>query len=190
FGIGRTFTDRIGTSESNVFGGGVGGGAVIAALPGLLDLQATGLTGKGIGRYGTSQLPDVTFAPNGRIEPIVETDWLAGGTLHATRTLDIYLFAGEEREDRQTYTASFGYGSPLLNLNGCLTEGGSCSAATKYIQQETFGFWQKIYEGAFGHAQVGLQYSYTERHAFSGVGGLAPIANDSILYTTLRYYPF
>jgi hypothetical protein len=34
-----------------------------------------------------------------------------------------------------------------------------------------------------------LQYSYTERKAFSGIGG-APIANDSMVFASFRYYPF
>ena len=190
YGLGRTFTDRVNHTEDNVFAGGAGWGVGFAAIPGLLDLETSGLTGKGVGRYGTSQLPDVTFAPSGKIEPISETDWLAGGTLHATHTLDIYAFAGGEHEDRRTYSATYGYGSPLLNLSGCYTEGGSCSAATKFSQQETIGFWQKVYQGAFGRAQVGVQYSYTERKAFSGLDGMAPMASDNIVFTSLRYYPF
>ena len=190
FGIGRDFTDRIGTTEYDVLGGGVGGGIVVPVLPGLLDVQGSGLTGKGIGRYGTSGLPDVTFAQNGRIEPIVETDWLAGGTLHATKMLDIYAFAGEELENRQSYAAApFGTGTSYNNA-GCFTEGGSCSAVTRFIQQETVGFWQKLYQGPYGRLQFGVQYSYTERHSFADVVGRAPIANDSMIFTSLRYYPF
>ncbi len=192
FGLGRGFTDRIGTVNSNVYSGGVGGGVVVPVFPGLLDVQASFLTGKGIGRYGTSQLPDVTFRNDGAIEPIGETDILLGATLHATRTLDIYGFAGEEHDNRQAYkvgTTAWGYGSPLVNNTGCYTEGGSCSASTKLVGQITGGFWQKAYQGPFGRAQFGMQYSYTERHAFSGVGG-APVADEAVIMTSFRYYPF
>ncbi len=190
FGIGRAFSDRIGTQENNVYTGGVGAGIVVQAVPGLLDLQGSGLTGKGIGRYGTSQLPDVTFRADGRIEPIQETEFLAGATLHATKMLDVYVFAGEEHENRKTFPGGFGYGSYTANNAGCLTEGGTCGATTKLVEQLTAGFWQKIYQGPYGRLQVGVQYSYTQRDAFAGLNGIAPIANDNMIFTSFRYYPF
>jgi hypothetical protein len=192
FGLGRGFTDRIGTTNSNVYSSGVGGGVVIPAVPGLLDVQASFLTGKGIGRYGASQLPDVTFRNDGTIEPISETDVLAGLTLHATHTLDIYGFAGEEHDSRQAYrvgNTAWGYGSAQVNNTGCFTEGGTCTAATKLVGQLTGGLWQKVYQGPFGRAQFGMQYSYTERHAFSGIGG-APVGNEAVIMTSFRYFPF
>ena len=190
FGIGRGFTDRVGTNENNVYSGGIGGGLVVPIIPGLFDLQGSGLTGKGIGRYGSSQLPDVTFRPDGRIEPIQETDWLAGGTLHATKMLDVYAFAGQEHENRNSFGAvPFGSGASYSNA-GCFTEGGSCSAVTRFVQQETLGFWDKFYQGPFGRLQFGVQYSYTERHTFADALGRAPIGSDSMVFTSLRYYPF
>ncbi|THD57513.1 hypothetical protein [Phenylobacterium sp.] len=190
FGLGRAFTDRIGAHDDTVYGGGVGGGLAIDAVPGVLDLQLSALSGSGIGRYGTSQLPDVTFAPDGRIAPISETAWLAGGTLHATHALDVYAFAGEEIVGRKSFNATFGYGNPLLDLQGCSTLGGSCSAVTKSVLQGTIGFWQTLYQGSFGRAEFGMQYSYTERSALSGLGGVAPSAADHIVFTSVRFYPF
>jgi hypothetical protein len=190
FGLGRGFTDRIGVRSDTVYGGGVGAGLILTVAPGMLDFEASGLTGTGIGRYGTSQLPDATFAPDGRIALIPETDLLAGFTLHANKALDVYLFGGEEHESRKAYTATYGYGSPLLDLFGCYVQGGNCTAATKLVQQATIGFWNKFYQGSFGRMQVGMQYSYTERYAFSGLGGLAPMAPENIVFTSIRYYPF
>jgi hypothetical protein len=197
FAMGLAFTDRISGNENNVYTGGFGVGAIVPVIPDLLDVQASGLTGKGIGRYGSSQLADATYAPNGRIEPLTETDFLVGATLHPTKMLDIYTFAGAEHAQRLDFGPSlgsgYGYGSPLVNVAGCFTEGGSCSATTKLVEQITAGFWQKVYQGPFGRAQFGLQYSYTERHAFSGTDGTgfaAPIANESMVFTSFRYYPF
>jgi hypothetical protein len=189
FGLGRAFTDQVGGAENTVYGGGIGGGFLLPVFPGLLDVQGSALSGKGIGRYGTSGLSDVTFRSDGKIEPIMETAVLFGGTLHATKMLDIYSFAGEEIQDRQTYGA-YGYGSYTASNAGCLTYGGSCSAQTHLVEQITAGFWQKIYQGPFGRAQVGVQYSLTERDAFAGAGGIAPKANDSMVFTSFRYYPF
>jgi hypothetical protein len=190
FGLGRAFTDRIGAQNDTVYGGGVGGGLAVDAVPGVLDLELSALTGSGIGRYGTSQLPDVTFAPDGRIEPISETAWLAGGTLHATRALDVYVFGGEEVVGRRSFNATYGYGSPTLDLAGCSILGGSCAAVTRFVEQGTIGFWQKVYQGSLGRAQFGVQYSYTVRHALSGLDGIAPVTNDNIVFTSVRYYPF
>ena len=46
-----------------------------------------------------------------------------------------------------------------------------------------------MYQGEIGNFQIGLQYSYTERKAFSGVGG-DPIANISMGFVSFRYYPY
>ena len=60
------------------------------------------------------------------------------------------------------------------------------------VEQATGGFWFKPYVGSFGRYQIGLQYSYTERKAFAGNGalGITPIANDSMVFASFRYYPF
>ncbi len=193
FGIGRAFTDRIGTASNTVYGGGIGVGLIVPVLPGLLDAQASGLSGKGIGRYGSSQLPDVTFRSDGRIEPIQETDFLVGATLHPTKMLDIYAFGGEEKEQRQAYNAvgnPFGYSTSAYSNAGCYTEGGSCSAVARFVQQGTIGFWDRIYQGPFGRLQFGVQYSYTERHSFADLARRQPLASDNMIFTSLRYYPF
>jgi hypothetical protein len=104
--------------------------------------------------------------------------------------LDVYAYAGEERLGRKTYNATFGYGSPLADLSGCLVEGGTCAAVTRSVEQATVGVWRRVYEGPFGRAQFGLQYSYTERRGFGGLNGVAPKGTDSMAFTSLRYYPF
>jgi hypothetical protein len=194
FGIYRDFASRLGGSNHDVSGGGVGAGLMISPLPKRLDIQVSGLRGRGIGRYGTSQLPDVTFDPDGRVKPITETMLLAGATLHATPKLDVYLFAGEERAEREATTTSagaFGYGNADYVNTGCLSEtaAGACNGHTRSIRQATLGVWDKVYQGGFGRMQVGLQYSYTRRNTFSGVGG-APSADENMVFASFRYYPF
>jgi hypothetical protein len=214
-GIGRAFTDRVqitptatnqagllgyaaSNSNATTFGGGVGGGVAFDVVPKRLDVQASVLTGSGIGRYGSAGLPDTTARPDGRLQALQETMWLAGGTFHATPKLDLYLFGGEEKENGKVYTSpllptsvAFGYGTLPGSTNaGCLVEGGTCSPVTKSIDQITGGFWDKFYQGSFGRLQVGIQYSYTERKTFADALGNAPKANESMVFTSFRYYPF
>jgi hypothetical protein len=184
-----------GNTNNNIYGGGVGFGVMVPAIPKVLDLQLTGLFGDGIGRYGSSQLPDVTVRYDGTIEPIRETMALFGATYHANPALDIYAFAGQEQEQRETYTfngAGYGLGSALYNNTGCfgeITTVTTCTGQTRTVEQATFGLWDKVYQGKIGQFRVGLQYSYTERKAFLGVGG-APSTTDNMIFWSVRYYPF
>ncbi len=204
FGIYRDFYARVnqgaGPNNVNVAGGGFGGGMTLQVVPGLFDVQGSGIIGRGIGRYGASQLPDATFGPNGALKPISEGAFLGGGTLHIGKTLDIYVFGGEERERQTAYTVGTvynGVGNPNYDNTGCETEGATnCVANTHYVDQITGGFWDRPYVGKFGRVQFGVQYSYTERHAFPGFGTAsapgnpAPIARENMILTSVRYYPF
>ena len=203
YGLYRSYTDRVtigansagfatGISNTSTSGGGFGGGVTWTVVPKLIDLEASALTGKGIGRYGTSGLPDAVLQPNGSIAPIQETMWLAGGTLHATSKLDLYVFGGEEIEQSKYYSTSygqFGFGNPAANMTNCFVENASCTANLKSVSQITAGFWDKAYTGPFGQVRVGVQYSHTQLDAFAGTGG-APKTSDDMVFTSFRYYPF
>ncbi len=198
FGIYRDFYERLDFHNRNVSGGGGGAGILLPMVPRLLDFEVSAIAGKGIGRYGSAQLPDATFTANGAIRPIHEVQMLAGMTLHASTMLDLFLFAGEERESREPYTlvtgsgaVQYGYGNPNYSNAGCMSESasGSCIGNTRLIAQGTAGFWYKPYVGSFGVVRCGLQYSHTERKSFNGIGG-APIGNQNTLLASLRYYPF
>ncbi len=213
FGIFRQFTDRVtvapaagtqalalgyaaGNSTLNNTGGGGGGSVNFDLVPKRLDVQASVMAGNGIGRYGSAGLPDATAQPNGKLVGIPETMFLAGGTFHVSPKLDIYAFGGGEFETSKTFTGTagtqaFGYGTLAGSTNaGCIVEGGSCSAVTKSIDQATVGFWNKFYQGSFGRAQFGIQYSYTEKKAFADAAGFAPKATENMIFTSLRFYPF
>lgn len=53
-------------------GEGIGAGMIVPVVPRMLDFQLSGLVGQGIGRYGSASLPDATFSPTGKIEPLAE----------------------------------------------------------------------------------------------------------------------
>jgi hypothetical protein len=203
FGIYRDFYDRYGTNPSlsdvathDVSGGGFGGAALIKLFPGVFDIQADGMIGNGIGRYGSGQLPDVTFKPTGEIAPLAENMEMVGGTWHSTPDLDFYFFAGHEHDDAKAYysgTTPYGYGNPLYVNTGCFSLAAAltskCVGNTEEIDQLTAGLWDNPYTGDFGKIRVGLQYSYTERRAFDGVGG-KPTTDENMFFTSFRYYPF
>jgi hypothetical protein len=199
YGLYRNFSERLNYSNQSSNGGGFGAGLMVPLVPKVLDFQVSGLGGKGIGRYGSAQLSDVTLDPAGNIRPISEIEALAGLTLHAGSQLDIYLYAGEEKESAQPYdltagttVTAYGLGNPLYSNAGCVSEiaKGSCVGNTRAVEQATLGFWHRPYVGPFGRYQWGLQYSRSERKTFSGAGDIAPIGSDSMVFASFRYYPF
>ena len=207
YGLVRDFYDRLtaggAAGNQDTLGGGVGGATIISVLPHLLEVQASGLIGRGIGRYGSAQLPDVSFGVDGVIHPIKEYQVLLGAIGHVGSQLDLYVYGGEERQFAQNYgNASVynGSGSAFLNNAGCDTEGSTvCGNATKFIDQLTAGFWDRSYTGKFGRVQWGVQYSYSERHLFAGYGSAnpatitynaGPAARENMILTSIRYYPF
>ena len=193
FAMARDFYSVTSTgSTRDKWAGSWGFGVIAPIVPKMLDWQLTGLTGRGVGRYGSSTMNDATFDPNGNVKPIYETALLSGVTLHANPKLDLYLFGGEEAQDSQAYKVGstfYGFGDTNPNNSGCGTIGGTCGGKVKRVDQLTVGFWNKFYQGSYGRLQWGIQYSYTENTLFPGALGTGS-TNDSMLFTSLRYYPF
>jgi hypothetical protein len=229
--IGRVFRDRIVmlpdtlglTRNSMTYGGGLGAAAVWSVFVDdgghkrdVVDFGVSGLWGSGVGRYGSSQLPDATIRPDGAIVPILGASALIGIEAHPHRKLDIYLYGGTDYDYRTAFYTNavppkgVGYGSPLNPLYGCAVEytpgaGGyapgappanTCNADTKNIWQVGGGFWYKFLQGSFGTLQWGLQYTYTERVIWSGVDNTVPTPNqisnlkaiNPMAFTSFRYY--
>jgi hypothetical protein len=204
FGLYRSYYDRIniatgnaggyvpGINNNSQSGGGFGGSITWTAIPKLLDLQITGMDGQGIGRYGSGQLPDVTLRANGELAPIQEEMVMAGATLHATPTLDLYAYAGQEEESAKYSnigTGHQGVGNPAYNLAGCFVEGGTCSPNLRAVSEATAGFWWRGYNGRYGSFRYGMEYSYLHLTSFAGMGG-KPETDDNMIFTSVRYYPF
>ena len=210
--VGRLFRDRVyapfrlGEAQHadnyTTTGGGVGADARWAAHERRAELGIDALWGRGIGRYGTSQLPDATVRADGHIAPIRAAHGLASLDLHPTATLDLYAYAGVEYAARTADTAAngtgVGYGSPRVDVTSCDTEvapagpfspgGASCLADTRALRQGTVGLWHRAFQGDYGTAQWGLQYSYTSRLTWATApAGLAPRANAHVILASLRY---
>lgn len=196
-GVGRFFRDRYKGSSDTTLGGGFGLAAILPLMKSKLDLIAEGSLGNGVGRYGSGGGADVTLRPDGTIQPMRTYHAIAGPEIHVGKNLDMYAYAGGEYYKRTytlvTATSSLGYGSPLMTNTGCNAEQTGttavpgCGNNTRAALEFTPGFWYRFYKGSAGTVQWGVQYSYSSRGLWRGVGG-APDANLSQVYTSFRYY--
>lgn len=208
--IGRLMRDRFvdvtntagGTSMKTSTGAGVGFGVFYPVMSGgrdVVDIGLSGLGGVGIGRYGTTQLPDATIDTDNSLKPIKAAHALLSIETHPSTQLDVYGYGGVEYADRTAFTSAgkgVGYGSPLNTVSGCMTEAaptgnyapasGTCAADTRNFYQGNLGFWYRFYKGASGTVQWGMQYSYTKKNAWAGVGG-EPTGSENMLFSSFRF---
>ena len=210
-------TTVTGTSEGayndSTVGGGIGASGRDTFLNKKLTVGLKGLWGDGVGRYGSSTIADITLRPNAQIAPLHNFD--AIGTIEAnpTKRMMLYLNYGGDYVGRR-YFGKVGYGSPLTNMSGCNTEplptstvnpgfgGGTgftpatpanCGNQTKDVQELATGYWYDFYRGPMGRFRQGAQYSYFQRHIWSGAGGTTNPSGgaqgtDNVFETSIRYY--
>ena len=207
-GIARFFRDRVypqvgvaatgyvansgGTTAYNDTKTGGGAEAAVRLSSKFIDVAATGMYGAGIGRYGSSQLTDVTVHPNGTLEPIKNGHGLLSIETHPAPKLDVYAYYGGEYAQRTVYVTGVaaspftGYGPINASDTGCNTEvpvttsgftgsvtpSGSCASPTRYIQEGMIGFTYKaISSPTFGRLQYQATYSYLQRQSWEGLTG-------------------
>jgi hypothetical protein len=199
------------------FGWGVGGSALVPILPKFLDLQGSVMYGKGIGRYGSGQLPDVTIAPDGSLSPVTALHAMVGAVAHFTPDLDVYAYAGLEKADSNFSTATngvpnnTGFGNPFFVNTLCGVENsaavpavpgspvsgvlanGSCAVNVRLLTEITAGFWYNFYKGPMGRVAGGAQFEYIHRDSYPGVTApigipVAPSTDNAIAMASLRYY--
>ncbi|TWB36524.1 hypothetical protein [Nitrospirillum pindoramense] len=194
FGLAREFQSRAAGQNYTETGFGFGAAAILPVVPKYVDIQLSTMAGQGIGRYGSSSLPDVTVNPYGRLSPITEVTAMAGVIGHPTSDWDLYAYYGLEQDDSKAFTVAgkaYGYGNGLAVNTGCYTENSplACAGNTRSVREATAGFWWKFYHGNMGTMQFGMQGEYIRRDLFQGVGG-SPSTDDTVVYTAFRYYPF
>ncbi|HEX3435565.1 MAG TPA: hypothetical protein VHT24_02280 [Pseudacidobacterium sp.] len=217
FGIARFFRNRVypnatsttvptgsGAYNDSTLGGGIGGSFYVPASK-YFDVGLSGLYGQGIGRYGSSTLPDTTVRPDGQLALLHGYSTLGTAVFHASPRLDVYANAGIDGTMRryfETPNGTVGYGSYAINNTGCGIEvapgtapqvgyqpsaPAHCGAQTKSVQEYTLGYWYDFYKGPAGRFRQGFQYSYFERYGWSGVGN-NPKGNLGAVWTSFRYY--
>ena len=102
-------------------GGGLGASATFSVLNKKLDLGIKAVGGDGIGRYGSAQLADETFRPDGTAALIRTAHALGRVEVHPNPKLDIFFYGGSEYAWRAAYT---GYtvitatSTPLIPASG------------------------------------------------------------------------
>ena len=197
--IARFPHDRVSTLGDGISktttGGGAGAAMLLPIIPDYLNFEARFLAGRGVGRYGSSQLPDGTIGADGAPNPLSEVMGMLGVTGHPAKSVDVYAYGGTEQVGRRYYDydkKAYGYGNPLYSNTACEEELGpssACVANTSGIIQGTVGAWWRFEQGPYGTMQAGPQYSYTHRSIYSGVGP-TPKTDENMMLLSFRYYPF
>jgi hypothetical protein len=85
-------------------GGGFGASAHWSLFNKKVDFGVKGVAGDGIGRFGSSQLPDLTARPDGTQALIRTAHGLGILEFHPSAKLDVYLYYGGEYAFRAGYT--------------------------------------------------------------------------------------
>jgi len=137
-----TSPSAAGALNSSTDGGGFGANARWSFANKHLEFGLHGLTGRGVGRYGTSTLPDASIRANGTLDLIRSYQGLATLEWHGPK-LDVYMNAGTEYAGRAfTFDPNnlqfgatagtpayvgYGAGGPMapgsgFNNSGCFTE--------------------------------------------------------------------
>jgi hypothetical protein len=177
---GTTTRSAVGAFDDTKTGGGLGANARLPLFDKKLEVAAQAAAGDGIGRYGSAQLADLTFRPDGTQALIRTAHGLGELVYHATPKLDIYADFGAEyawRAAYQGYTSigitttpvipttpaipgtttttiklnQFGgYGSPFANNSGCSTENPPANQLTPSGGGTCAGDTRVIMEGTLG----------------------------------------
>ena len=163
-----------------------------------------GFGGSGVGRYGASQLSDLSIHADGTIHLIKGLQGLTTLEWHGKK-LDLYSYVGAEYAGRSydfdplgdKGAGQFvGYGAPAFSNASCYTEpvpgsGGfaptalaypTCTGDTRATIEGTAGFWYSFYNGPKGRFRFGTQYSYVTRQTWSGItsaSGVTPVTYGS-----------
>jgi hypothetical protein len=115
-GVARFFRDRVypgapasaaGAYNDSPLGGGVGA-AASWNFARKVDFSLNALLGNGVGRYGTSQLPDVTVRPDGTLAPLHGGQGLGMLEFNPNPRWKLYAYGGQEYAGRRAFLNSKG----------------------------------------------------------------------------------
>jgi hypothetical protein len=207
--LGRWFRDRYypnqtlatpsaAGAQNNTKMGGGGFANLRMPITKYVDFGIHGLGGTGVGRYGTSTLPDVTVHPDGTLAPIKGYQGLISVETHPQPKLDVFFYAGGEYAQRTVYLSTLGssagkligYAPPSASNAGCGIETlptssgnglagaapynpgtpANCLGATRVVIEGTAGFTYRVYNSPkYGRLQYQGVYSYLTRSGWAGL---------------------
>ncbi|WP_263375621.1 hypothetical protein [Granulicella aggregans] len=202
-------------TNDTVIGGGFFANARVSATK-YADLGVHILQGTGTGRYGTSNLGDVTVKPNGTLEPLRNSQGLFSIETHPSKKLDVFGYAGGEYLQRTVYTG-FTAAAPTTPVyvgyapiqgekdtacstetspsatNGYSPSTSSCTGHTRAVLEGSAGFTYRIFSSPTkGRIQYSMVYSYLTREAWTGLSSTGtavnPKATNNMVFTGFRYY--
>jgi len=170
----------------------IGAGLIVPLWPDHLDVHATTLAGHGNGRYGSAQLGDATYDPkDGSISALHQVDVLLGLVGHVTPAFDLYAYAGMEQQraayglvpaDNTACDTPYAFQSTLPSNAGC--------GGVGTVRQVSGGFLWKFYRGRLGYLAGGPEIEYVKDTTYTAKDGTSGHTNDTMVYLTVRYYPF
>ena len=168
---GSTVPTALGAFDDTRTGGGLGASLRVPLFNKKLDFGLKGVAGDGIGRYGSAQLADETFRPDGSAALIRTAHGLGVLEFHPNPKLDIYLYGGSEYAFRAGYTGYSsvtvtalptptkttissagigGYGSPFADNHQCSLEKAPTGSFTPSTGGTCAGDIRIITEGTLG----------------------------------------
>jgi hypothetical protein len=100
---GSTAPSSLGAFNDTRSGGGLGANLRVPLFSKKLDFAFQGVAGDGVGRYGSAQLADITFRPDGTAALIRTAHGLGELEWHPNSKLDIYAYYGAEYAWRAAY---------------------------------------------------------------------------------------
>lgn len=196
-----------GAYNDDEIGGGIGGSLRVPVLYKKVDVGVKGMWGAGVGRYGNSTIADLTVKPDGSFSALHGFSALGTLEYHVNPRLDIYANYGGDGVLRSAFVNPtthnlVGYGvgpltkytnagcgvEPVPSANNVPANPSNCQAATRDVQEATFGYWYDLYKGPKGRLRQGMQYGYAVRHTWQDVNGAAPKGIDNGVWTSFRYY--
>jgi hypothetical protein len=160
---GLPVSSAVGAYNDTRTGGGIGLNFRLPIYAKKLEFAFQGMAGDGVGRYGSAQIADLTFRPDGTAALIRTAHGLAGLEYHAAK-FDLYAYGGEEYGARTAYT---GYQSIAVSKTPAVT----------YVPNGSTGPVCPI-PGAGGTCVIPATTS--TKISTTGIGGYgSPFANNS-----------
>lgn len=157
-----TSPSALGVYNQTRTGGGVGANFRLPIVSKKVEFAAQGLAGDGVGRYGSAQLADVTFRPNGTEALIRTAHGLAGLEFHSAK-LDAYAYGGAEYAARAAYT---GYN----NITVTKTPAVPATSTTIAIPATTTTIFSANQTGGYGSPFANNSGCTTEKPPSNSIG--------------------